>query len=63
MLPEHAKLVHTHTFREERVGTTIIDSVEFDVPFAWLTSFFVVRDVERIFAYRQRALPSLVRQQ
>jgi ligand-binding SRPBCC domain-containing protein len=51
--------VHTHTFLDERGGTRVFDSVEFEVPFGWLAGGFVMRDVNRIFAFRQRALQRL----
>jgi len=47
---------HTHTFAAERGGTTVRDSVDYDVPFAWFAGWLVERDVRRIFEYRRRAL-------
>jgi ligand-binding SRPBCC domain-containing protein len=52
----YRRWVHTHTFSEERGGTRVGDSVEFEVPFAWLVGGFVKRDVNRIFAFRQQEL-------
>ena len=52
----YRRWVHTHTFAAERGGTRVGDSVEFEVPFAWLVGGFVRRDVEKIFAFRQQAL-------
>jgi ligand-binding SRPBCC domain-containing protein len=52
----YRRWVHTHTFVEERGGTRVGDAVEFDVPFGWLVGGFVMRDVNRIFAFRQQAL-------
>jgi ligand-binding SRPBCC domain-containing protein len=52
----YRRWVHTHTFLDERGGTRVGDSVEFEVPFGWLVSGFVMRDVNRIFAFRQQAL-------
>ena len=52
----YRRWVHTHTFAAERGGTRVGDSVEFEVPFAWLVGGFVMRDVEKIFAFRQQAL-------
>jgi ligand-binding SRPBCC domain-containing protein len=52
----YRRWVHTHDFIEERGGTTVRDSVEFDVPLAPLSRWFVERDVRRIFAYRRDAL-------
>lgn len=51
--------VHTHTFVEERGGTTIHDAVQFDVPFALIAKWFVLRDVKAIFAFRQQTLASV----
>ena len=52
----YRRWVHTHTFLDERGGTRVFDSVEFEVPFGWLAGGFVMRDVKRIFAFRQQAL-------
>jgi ligand-binding SRPBCC domain-containing protein len=51
--------VHTHTFSEERGGTRVGDTVAFEVPFEWLTGWLVMRDVRRIFAFRQQVLLNL----
>jgi GrpB-like predicted nucleotidyltransferase (UPF0157 family)/ligand-binding SRPBCC domain-containing protein len=48
--------VHTHSFIEERGGTRVVDRVDFEVPFQWLTGWLVRRNVRRIFAYRTAAL-------
>ena len=48
--------VHTHTFVEERGGTRVADTVDFEVPFGWLVGRLVMRDVRRIFAYRTATL-------
>jgi ligand-binding SRPBCC domain-containing protein len=55
----YRRWVHTHTFEEERGGTRVGDSVEFDVPFEWLAGRFVMRDVEAIFAFRAQALAAI----
>ena len=55
----YRRWVHTHTFVEERGGTRVGDSVEFEVPFAWLAGGFVMRDVKKIFAFRQQALVAI----
>jgi ligand-binding SRPBCC domain-containing protein len=55
----YRRWVHTHTFADERGGTRISDSVEFEVPFGWLVGGFVMRDVRKIFAFRQQALLKL----
>jgi len=52
----YRRWVHTHTFVEERGGTRVSDAVEFEVPFEWLTGWFVMRDVRKIFAFRTQAL-------
>jgi len=52
----YRRWVHTHTFADERGGTRIGDAVEFEVPFGWLVGRFVMRDVNRIFAFREQAL-------
>jgi len=52
----YRRWIHTHTFLDERGGTRVGDSVEFEVPFGWLVGGFVMRDVNRIFAFRQQAL-------
>jgi ligand-binding SRPBCC domain-containing protein len=57
----YTRWVHTHTFVEECGGTTIRDSVDFDVPFAIVSKWFVQRDVRAIFAFRQSALASIAR--
>jgi GrpB-like predicted nucleotidyltransferase (UPF0157 family)/ligand-binding SRPBCC domain-containing protein len=51
--------VHTHSFLEERGGTRVVDSVDFEVPFGWLVGWLVMRDVRRIFAFRTAKLVSL----
>ena len=55
----YRRWVHTHTFVEERGGTRVGDSVEFEVPFEWLAGGFVMRDVKKIFAFRQQALVAI----
>lgn len=52
----YSRWVHTHDFIDARGGTTVRDSVEFEIPFAWVARRFVERDVRRIFAYRREAL-------
>jgi ligand-binding SRPBCC domain-containing protein len=52
----YRRWVHTHTFAAERGGTRVGDSVEFTMPFEWLVGRFVMRDVRKIFAFRQQAL-------
>jgi ligand-binding SRPBCC domain-containing protein len=52
----YRRWVHTHTFAEERGGTRVGDSVDFEVPFGWLVGGLVMRDVKKIFAFRQQAL-------
>ena len=48
--------VHTHTFEEENGGTRVNDSVEFEVIASWVTGWLVMRDLRKIFAYRQETL-------
>ena len=55
----YRRWVHTHTFAAERGGTRVGDSVEFEIPFAWLVGPFVMRDVKKIFAFRQQALTKI----
>ena len=55
----YAKWVHTHTFAEERGGTTIEDRVVYALPFGPLGAIahpFVRRQLKRIFAYRESVL-------
>jgi ligand-binding SRPBCC domain-containing protein len=52
----YRRWVHTHSFVEERDGTTVHDSVEFDIPFAPLVAPFVKRDIRKIFAFRREIL-------
>ena len=52
----YTRWVHTHSFMEERGGTTVADAVDFDVPLGFLVGGLVKRDVERIFAYRRQEL-------
>ena len=55
----YRRWAHTHTFEEERGGTRVGDSVEFEVPFEWIAGRFVMRDVEAIFAFREQALSTI----
>ncbi|HEV8211182.1 MAG TPA: SRPBCC family protein [Vicinamibacterales bacterium] len=52
----YRRWVHTHTFASEGGGTRVGDSVEFAMPFEWLVGRFVMRDVQKIFAFRRQAL-------
>jgi ligand-binding SRPBCC domain-containing protein len=52
----YRRWVHTHTFVDERGGTRVLDTVEFEAPFGWLSGWLVMRDVRRIFAFRTQAL-------
>jgi ligand-binding SRPBCC domain-containing protein len=52
----YRRWVHTHRFADERGGTRVHDSVEFETPLGWLSGWFVMRDVRRIFAFRTQAL-------
>lgn len=49
--------LHEHTFKEDGDGTLVGDFVRYAVPFGALANWLVVRrDVERIFAYREKRL-------
>jgi len=52
----YRRWIHEHQFLAERGGTTVRDSVEYEMPLAVVTRWFVQRDVEQIFSYRSRAL-------
>ena len=51
---------HEHRFEAVEGGTRVIDHVEYLPRMRWVSSALVRRDVERIFAYRQEALPALL---
>lgn len=51
---------HEHRFEATAGGTRVIDHVEYVPRAAWLSSWLVKRDVQRIFNYRQTALASLL---
>ncbi len=54
---------HTHRFREENGGTSIEDTVRYALPFGVLGQvvhrLMVERDVQQIFAYRERVIREL----
>jgi len=52
---------HEHRFEPVANGTRVVDLVEFLPRVSWMTRGFVRRDVERIFAFRQAALPAIFR--
>jgi len=52
----YRRWIHTHTFEDENGGTRVGDAVEFDVFASWLTGWFVMRDLRKIFAYRHETL-------
>jgi ligand-binding SRPBCC domain-containing protein len=52
---------HEHRFEPTAHGTRVIDHVEYVPRARWLSTPLVKRDVERIFAYRQEVLPTLLR--
>jgi len=54
---------HEHRFEALDRGTLVIDHVEYLPRAAWLSSWMVNRDVQRIFSYRQTALASLLRRE
>jgi ligand-binding SRPBCC domain-containing protein len=51
---------HTHTFKEENGGTTIIDEVKYTLPLGFIgkiiNSIWVKRDLNSIFKYRQKMI-------
>ena len=51
---------HEHRFEALDGGTRVIDRVEYLPRAAWLSSWLVNRDVQRIFSYRQTALATLL---
>ena len=51
---------HEHRFESTPAGTRIIDHVEYVPRVRWISGPLVRRDVERIFAYRQSVLPSIL---
>jgi ligand-binding SRPBCC domain-containing protein len=53
---------HEHRFEPEGAGTRVIDHVEYVPRAAIISSRLVARDVQRIFAFRQRALARLLDQ-
>ena len=57
----YSRWVHTHSFDEADDSTIVRDEVEFDTPLALLTGAFVMRDVRRIFAFRQQKLAEIFR--
>jgi ligand-binding SRPBCC domain-containing protein len=50
---------HEHRFEAGASGTRVIDHVEYVPRAAWISGRVVRRDLERIFEYRQNALPRL----
>lgn len=52
----YRRWIHAHTFAAEGIGTRVSDRVDFEVPFGWLAGRFVLRDVEKIFAFRRQVL-------
>lgn len=50
--------IHTHTFEPRQGGTLARDVVRYAAPLDFITHpLFVRRDIERIFAFRNKALP------
>jgi ligand-binding SRPBCC domain-containing protein len=60
---EHRHELHAET-REGATGTVVRDAIEYDVGFGWLgdlaEKLFIGRQLQRTFAYRQRALSKLL---
>ncbi len=59
-------MAHTHTFEDAGTDTRISDRVEYELPFGPLGTLvdrlFVARQVESIFAYRQKVVAALFEQ-
>ncbi len=55
----YRRWTHTHSFEEERGGTRVRDHVEFAAPGGRLVEWLVMRDVRRIFDYRQNTLQQI----
>lgn len=51
---------HEHRFAAVRQGTLVVDHVQYLPRAAWVSNALVRRDLERIFTYRQEALPRLL---
>jgi ligand-binding SRPBCC domain-containing protein len=57
----YSRWVHEHTFATRDGGTLVGDHVSYATPLDFLLHRFVVRpDIERIFAYRSKALERLL---
>jgi ligand-binding SRPBCC domain-containing protein len=60
----YAKWVHTHTFRDDGAGGTIVeDEVRYRLPFGMLGNlvhFLVRRQLDRIFAFRSERIRELI---
>lgn len=53
----HLQWIHTHTFEPCRGGTRVRDTVRYAVPLDFIAhALFVRPDIEKIFAFRHRAL-------
>ena len=55
-LGPYRRWVHTHSFVDERGGTRAIDDVDFDVPGGPIVAWLVMRDVRKIFEFREKEL-------
>jgi ligand-binding SRPBCC domain-containing protein len=51
---------HEHRFEPVSEGTRVVDHVEYAPRAEWLSTGLVRRDLDRIFAYRQKALRDLL---
>jgi ligand-binding SRPBCC domain-containing protein len=58
----YRRWIHTHTFTEENGGTRVRDSVEFKVPLGSLVSWFVARDLRKVFTFRHEELLRIFKQ-
>jgi ligand-binding SRPBCC domain-containing protein len=53
---------HEHRFAPAGDATRLVDDVEYQPRAAWMTGWIVRRDVERVFDFRQAALPRMFSQ-
>jgi ligand-binding SRPBCC domain-containing protein len=58
----YRRWVHTHSFADEDGGTRVRDSVDFEVPGGRLVSWFVARDLRKVFAFRHGELQRIFNQ-
>jgi len=58
----YRRWVHTHRFTDVNGGTLVRDSVEFEVPLGRLVSWFVARDLRKVFTFRHEELLRIFQQ-